>query len=263
MTTNRQFSLALEALASLKLGTNSEETRQTQPVLAAPHLNRVLSEVGPLPLEALFLGIASDGLPVLLNLHNPTPGPLLAIGDAGSGKTAFLLSIARSATLTHSEKDVQFGVITPHVEEWNDVAKTSHRVGIFDVTRPAAQDFILSLASWAHSNRNTEQSVLILVDNLEALAKMDQDSLGHFRWLLLRGPSRRVWPVITMNADRYGQVLAWIEIFRARVFGRVLNPQTALALGADKASSLEQLEAGVQFAMRENDGWLRFWLPRF
>jgi hypothetical protein len=263
MTTNRQFSLALEALASLKLGTDSNEANPSQPVPTAPALNRVLSEVGPLPREALFLGIASDGLPVLLNLHNPNPGPMLVIGDAGSGKTAFLQSVARSVTLTHTEKDVQFGVVTAHVEEWEDVARTNHRVGVFDVAQSGAQEFVQSLASWAHSNRNTDQSVLILVDDLEAIAKMDIDVLNHFRWLLLRGPARRVWPFVTMNADRYGQVLAWIEIFRARVFSRIANPKTAQALGGDRASALDQLEAGVQFTLRENDGWLKFWLPSF
>lgn len=263
MNTSRQFSLALEALDSLKLGTNSNETDRGQPVPAAPSLDQVLSETGPLPREALFLGIASDGLPVLLNLHDPHPGPMLVIGEAGAGKTAFLQSIARSLVLTHTERDLQYGVVTPNLEEWQDLPRTNHRVGLFDVSQTGAQDLILSLASWAHSNRNTEQSVLILVDDLEAMAKMDRETLNHFRWLLLRGPARRVWPIITMNADRYGQVLAWIEIFRARIFGRVMNPKVAQALGGDKASALEQLESGVQFTLRENDGWLRFWLPSF
>src|SRR5215207_4204721 len=119
MPTNRQFSLALEALAELKLGTTS--ALQPKPISAAPNLNGVLAELGPLPREALFLGVASDGLPVLLNLHDSHPGPMLIIGDAGSGKTAFVQSVARSVIQTHNQDDVQFGVITKQPDEWESL----------------------------------------------------------------------------------------------------------------------------------------------
>jgi hypothetical protein len=259
MPTNRQFTLALEALAELKLGTTS--TPQSQPISAAPNLNGVLAELGPLPREALFLGVASDGLPVLLNLHDPHPGPMLVIGDADSGKTAFLQSVARSVIQTHNQDDVQFGVVTNQPDEWESLENTRHRVGIFDVNHTDAQDLITSLASWAHSNKSMRQSVLLLIDDLESIAKMDFEALQNFRWLLLRGPARRVWPIITMNAERYGQVISWIEIFRTRVFGRVANSRIAESLGGDKSSALDQLEAGIQFSLRENTSWLRFWIP--
>jgi len=258
MTTNRQFALALEALAELK----TEETPpHPQPTPAAPDLDRVLAEIGPLPREALFLGVASDGLPVLLNLHDPIPGPMLIIGDAGAGKTRFLQTAAQSVSKTHDSKDVQFGVITNHPDEWKDVVDTPHKTGVFSVHESGAQDFLLSLAAWAHSNKNSRQSVLLLIDDLEAAASLDFDALQNLRWLLLRGPARRVWPIITMNAARYGQVISWIPTFRTRIFGRIENERAAAALGADKSSAVETLEAKIQFSLRENGNWLRFWLP--
>jgi len=255
---NRQFSVALEALAEVKMETPSHPS---QPVPAAPTLNGVLAEIGPLPREALFLGVASDGLPVLLNLRDPVPGPILVIGDAGSGKTAFMQMIACSVVQTHNQNDVQFGVITNHPDEWESLEESPHRVGIFPSHHNSAQDFMLSLASWAHSNKNARQSVLLLIDDLESVASLDFDALQNLRWLLLRGPSRRVWPIITLNASRYGQVLSWIQNFRTRIFGRIENERVAAALGGDKASALDQLQAGIQFSLRENGNWLRFWLP--
>lgn len=257
-TSNRQFSLALEALAELKVETSS---RPTQPIPAAPTLNGVLTELGPLPREALFLGVASDGLPVLLNLHDPLPGPMLVTGDTGSGKTIFLQAVARAVTQTHKPEDVQFGVVTSRMDEWESMEVTSHHVGIFSPHQTGTQDFLLSLASWAHSNKNTSQSVLLLIDDLESVASLDFAALQNLRWLLLRGPSRRVWPIITMNAERYGQVLSWIQIFRTRIFGHIENERIAVALGGDKISALNQLEAGIQFSLRENGNWLRFWFP--
>jgi hypothetical protein len=41
----------------------------------------------------------------------------------------------------------------------------------------------------------------------------------------------------------------------------VANARVAEALGGDKSSALDQLEARTQFSLRERDNWLRFWLP--
>jgi len=259
MATNRQFSLALQALVELKQETDSVSL-QPQPVPAAPTLSRVLSEIGSLPREALFLGIASDGLPVLLNLHDPIPGPILIVGDAGAGKTAFLRMLTRSIRQTHHSEDVQYGVITNHPDDWEDSDATSHRVGIFPVNENSAKDFINSLASWAHTNKS-RQSVLLLIDDLESVAKLESDVLQNLRWLLLRGPARKVWPIITMSAERYEQVLAWLPMFRTRIFGRIKSEGVASAVGGDQVSALNQLQAGIQFSLRENGKWLQFWLP--
>jgi len=258
MTTNRQFNVALEALAKLKLGTDSTPPPPTQPTDESSDLSQVLANMGPLPREALYLGIASDGLPVLLNLHDPLPGPMLVIGDEGAGKTAFLQSIARSIALTHDPSDLQFAVLTERPDEWETVESTAHMTGIFDIQKEHAQQLVQSLAAWAHANKNVKQSVVLLVDDLESIAKWEMNALQHFRWLLLRGTARRVWPIITMNASRYGQVIAWIDIFRTRVFGWVGNDRVAEALGADNSSALGRLEAGREFSLRENGSWLQF-----
>lgn len=258
MSTNRQFALALEALAELK---KEEPQLQSQPIPAAPDLNRVLAEIGPLPREALFLGVASDGLPVLLNLHDPIPGPMLIIGDAGAGKTNFLQTVARAISKTQSPNDVQYGVIANHPDEWNDIANAPHKAGVFSVHESSAQEFILSLASWAHSNKNARQSIVLMIDDLEAMSGMDFDALQNLRWLLSHGSSRRVWLIVTLNAARYGQLISWIPTFRTRIFGRIENERVAAALGADKSSALDSLEARIQFSLRENGKWLRFWLP--
>ena len=131
------------------------------------------------------------------------------------------------------------------------------------MNQSSAHDLIFSLAAWAHANKDAKHSVLLLIDDLEAIAKLDFDALQNFRWLLLRGPARRVWPLITLSAERYGQVLSWIEIFRTRVFGRIENARVAEALGGDEKSALDQLEAGQQFSLRENGNWLQFNLPSF
>jgi len=277
MTTNHRFSivpqafggaLPLEALTELQTETSTPPLSR-KPIPVAPALSDVLAELGSIPSEALFLGVASDGLPVLLNLYDAHPGPILIAGDAGSGKTAFLHMIAQAVAQTHDPDDLQFGVLTNYAEEWEGIEGIPHRAGVFPVGHRSTQGFIRSLAAWAHSNKKSHQCMLLLVDDLESVASLEPESVQDLRWLLLRGPARRVWPIVTLNAPRYGQVISWLQNFRTRIFGHVGNGRVAEALGAEKSSGLDQLEPRIQFSLREKDtrrspaeNWLRFWLPR-
>ena len=255
---HRNFSLMLEALAELQ---PEIEAAQAKPVPAAPSLVDSLSELGPLPQEALLLGMASDGLPVLLNLHDPHPGPLLVAADPGAGKTALLQMIAQAATDMHTPGDVQFGVVTNYPDEWGHLADFEHCMGIFPTYHNSAMDFLHSLSGWAHANKGNHQSILLLIDDLESMNELDFDARQTLRWLLLRGPSRRVWPIITLNAERASQVQDWLEAFRTRIFGQIQNNRTADSLTDISGSTLRHLQAGLQFALREDDDWLKFWIP--
>jgi hypothetical protein len=239
-----------------------DTTRQNQvkATPARPSLNEVLAEYGHMPREALFLGVASDELPVLLNLHDPIPGPILITADAGAGKTALLQTIALAAGHMHQPEDLQFGVLTNHPDEWNGLESISNNVGVFPLYHQSAEDFILSLASWAHGNKTSQQSVLLLLDDLEAASNLDFDARQNLRWLLLRGPARRVWPIITLNPNRMENIMPWLDAFRTRILGTMQNQRQIEQLDAVSAE-LESLNSGSHFTLREGESWLRFWIP--
>ena len=259
MTEINRYSMMLEALAELKPDVNSTRRAQ-QPVPDQPPLSEVLAEFGPMPDEALFLGVASDDLPVLLNMHDPIPGPLLLCGDAGTGKTAFLKMVASAVGKMHQPEELQFGALTNHPDEWNALENIPNSVGVFPLYHKSAEDFILSLASWAHGNKTSQQSVLLLIDDLEAATNLDFDAKQNLRWLFLRGPARRVWPLITLNPSRMENIMPWLDAFRTKLFGPIQDPGHIRSLGADNAL-LSSLNSGTQFALREGENWLKFWIP--
>jgi hypothetical protein len=254
----RNFSLMLEALTELQ---PEIEAAQARPLPAAPSLADSLSELGPLPREALLLGLASDGLPVLLNLNDPHPGPLLLAADPGAGKTALLGVIAQAAAEMHAPGDVQFAVVSNYPDEWEHLTGLEHCVGVFPTYHDSAIDLLSSLSGWAHANKGGQQSILLLIDDLESMEQVDFDARQTLRWLLLRGPARRVWPIVGMNAERVSEVEPWLEAFRTRVFGQVKNDRTAEYLTGIRGSALSHLQAGLQFALREGRDWLKFWIP--
>jgi hypothetical protein len=255
---DNRYALIMEAYTELK--PEIDAARQARPMPAQPTLDQVLAGFGPMPEEALLLGVAADELPVLLNLHDPVPGPLLIVGDPGTGKTALLQTIAHAIERMHQPEQVQFGALTSHPDEWSGLEESPNNVGIFSIHHRSSEDFILSLASWAHGNKTSKQSVLLLLDNLEAVTHMEMDAVQNLRWLLLRGPSRRVWPIITLSTQNMITMEAWLGTFRTQILGNIRNPNLVRKLDALTAN-LHSLAAGSEFALREGESWLKFWIP--
>ncbi|HEY3476940.1 MAG TPA: hypothetical protein VGK56_20145, partial [Anaerolineales bacterium] len=94
----------------------------------------------------------------------------------------------------------------------------------------------------------------------EAASNLDCGARQNRRWLLLRGPARRVWPIITLNPNRMENIMPWLDAFHTRIFGTMQNPRQISQLDAVSAE-LESLHSGSHFTLREGDHWLRFWLP--
>lgn len=266
----RNYEMALAALEELMDVSDideysydypQEETERSQPEAGQPPLNKVLKEYGSLPPSALFLGAAYDDLPILLNLNDPTPGPILIVGDQGSGKTNLLRMVGESTAQIHTPQEVQFGVISNKPREWQGVAENPNCMGIFPSYERSADDFIRTMADWAHHNRREKRFALLLIDDLEAVLKMDAGVRQDLRWLLLRGPNRRVWSLVTLDIARRENVTPWLDAFRTRLFGAVKNLRSAEAMLPMRGADLHLLEPGKDFVLYENRQWVKFWLP--
>ena len=211
----------------------------------------------PLPKESLLLGLGEDGSPLMLDVYDSAPGPLLVAGDGGSGKTAFLKSLAQASD-QQSPGEIQFGVITPFPEEWTEQEALSNCLGIWPAYHMAARDFLTQLIGWADSPHGSHQVVLLLVDGLDLLTACDFQIQHELRWLLMYGPERRAWPVVTVNPGRLTHLQTWLDYFKTRILGQVKRPQTTRLLIKDPEINLATLEAGTQFGLSRPGGWLKF-----
>ena len=198
-----QLDLMLNAMTEIM---QEEKAKQAAPqsssAPALPDLSSVLTRIAPLPSEAIFLGMAIDGLPVLLNLFDPVPGPILIAGESSSGKTRLLQTIARAAEILHPSDFVQYGVVTTKPDEWEKLYGSENNAGIYQTSDENTAELLQSLVTWAHNNKGEGQSILLLIDDLDAVTNLDEPAQQNLRWLLLRGPSRRVWTFATLNAQR-------------------------------------------------------------
>ncbi len=223
-----------------------------------PRLSRLL-EAHTLPSRSLLFGVASDGFPVALNLLDPTPGPILVIGDAGSGKTSFLRLAAQSVVWSQSPRRVQFAVITATPEAWAGWDVVPHHLVTLSPYAAGIRDLLFDLAAWAQTDQRG-QSRLLLIDDLSALLHLDAETLENLQWILANGPQGGLWPIVTVNTLQAFNLPAWGQVFRTRVLGWIDNRNDAYALAP--ASPAADLLAGAQFCMRSRRGaWLKFWLP--
>ena len=259
MTTTNQFLLALHAYQEIQNELHPDQPPQQIPS-GIPIPEFKLPETASLPGGALMLGMAEDGLPVMLDLYDPAPGPLLVAGDGGSGKTLFLQSLARASDL-QDPGDIQFGVLTPFPEEWSALEPRSHCLGVWPAYHPSAQSFLAQLVNWAEALPDTRQAVLLLFDGFDLMTGSDFQSQHDLRWLLMYGPERHIWPVVTINPARLTHLQPWLEYFHTRVFGQVKNIHNTRLLVDDSELSLADLLPGAQYGLSRPDTWIKFWLP--
>lgn len=229
---------------------------------ARPILDEVLDDIGPLPLEALFLGRAEDGLPVLLNLHDPAPGPILVVGDHASGKTDLLRLLAQFAISTSTPQEIQFVVITDRAEEWQErISDAPHCVGVFPGQGADTRRLFQSAAMWIEGDGSPKQSVLILLDGLDVILNWDEVTLAHLFQVLKHGTKKRVWPIVTVNSHVDARLQKWMELFRVKFFAYDLIHQGLKYAGTDNDRRYSNASNAPWFSMKEHGQWIHFWIP--
>lgn len=177
-----------------------------------------------------------------------TASPLLIIGD-NDDKLDLMLSMAKSLVGLHNPKNIQFGIITKDPQRWTDLPKPSynpdkpsHNIGIFPVNERVTFDFLLSLNTWAHTNRS-DQKVFLFLDDLPNLLNGEMEMVDNFRQTLLRATPRGVYPIISVDSDSALYLKnEWFTYFPAVIFGKTENKQLATGLGLRRKLNIETVD---------------------
>ena len=257
MSINYQFTLALKALREIQ-EERGQQTAPGEPLF--PGLADVLEQSGAVPPDALLFGVASDGLPLLLNLRDGRSGPLLVLADQGSGKTMFLQVLARAVGRLLSAERVRYAVLTDFPNEWDGFETEPHCLGIYPAYDDPAIELLYELACQAEASVPSV-SVLLFFDGLDSALHIDPVGQENLRYLLAYGPQARIWPVVGVNAARAAKLPEWLSYFRTRIYGRISHPGLAEELTPIPGAGLNTLFPGAQFCLRQKSHWLRFWLP--
>ncbi len=250
---------------SLSIQTRHEIPINLQNGNVVAHANVLRSILDTPPNQSVFprvqgglqLGVAENDRPVVFDLYDPTPGPLLVAGDGGCGKTTFLQSLAIGSDF-QDPGEILFGVLTPFPEEWAELKVLSNCLGIWPAYHLVARHFLAQLVSWAGVLPGTRQVVMILVDSLDLLIANGFHDQNDLRWLLTYGPRRQVWPVVSANFGRLPHPEIWLDYFHTRILGQIKRLETAHLLIPGSEIDLTELSKTGQYGLWQQDCWLKF-----
>lgn len=153
-----------------------------------PSLEAYLHVLGPIPGEAVVLGMAQDKMPVLFNTNDRNmPSTLIERGRPVLQTMAKHISIAQNPSL----ECVVFSN--------NPFGKTSAKIW----EMPGCIEFI---QNWAKSPRSG--SLIVMVDDLDEVYDLDQKTIDSFLWIVRNGKKNRVHVVAScercVNTAEFG-----------------------------------------------------------
>ena len=273
------MSLAIEAyqrlLPELKLKQNVKASPVDQPepwnlapLMQLPTVGQTLYAIKPVPYQSILIGACEDGLPFLLDLAQPSAGPVLVTGDAKCGKTHQMKVMVESALRLASPREIQIGIVTGHPDEWDDLFDPYQRVkqslGVFTWDSDALATLISSLADLVEARFTGKRNgpvVLLMVEDLSKVETLETSCQMTLHWLLENGPQVGVWAIASVQADQAVTLPYWVSVFRTRLFGRISSPELAGQLAVYPGLEAEQLVSGSEFCTRLEKSWMPYWVP--
>jgi hypothetical protein len=230
-------------------------------------LESMLQKFRNIPPQTALLGVCDDGQPILFDLTDARTGSLIVLGDPQSGKTTLLNTLVQSAVLTNSPSEVQFVLISAKPGEWKQVTEYSTRTGHCITTadsEPAGlEDCIVGLkveAEQRYQGVELSNPILMVIDDLKFVSRLDSDLRLSLEWLLKNGPEVHIWPIASLATADALEMGRWTSQFRTRLIGHMPEP-IGNRLGMFDGLNSEKLQSGKQFAVRVQYTWLEFYLP--
>jgi hypothetical protein len=263
------FSTFTQALSPLKKRFKPVEPPPEDLVeqLPDPGLNALLNKFNYIPPQTAFLGVCEDGQPVLFDLTDHRVGPLLIMGDAGSGKTSLLKVMIQSAVAINSPSEINYVVFSQNKKDWQELTAEGLRTGhcLADMIKEPEEtdEWLMRLSDMVEKRYNGKElsaPLLVILDDLRFVVGADTSLRLNLEWLLKIGPSMHIWPAVTLRTADALAMGRWTSQFHTRFIGHMPN-EGVNRLGLHNGLDAEKLVPGKQFAIHVQEDWLTFKMP--
>lgn len=238
-----------------------ELEKQGQKVESSPYPSRIvgLAEKIKTPPGKVLLGVEPNHRPLFLNLEKPEGGPILVISDAEQSNGSFMTSVADSITRSHRPDNMNFIVFTNTPSMWSNQVDSKNCTNVLGYDETAAGDFILSLASEAHSRFKRGHTVVFFENLNETGNSLNLEDIMNITWLIKNGSRYKTRVIASVTTQSYKDIDMWRDHFRTRVFGQ--SDRNGRLYGSDTKDLSKLLYENEYHAVSGKNAF-DFWLPR-
>ncbi len=222
-------------------------------------LSGVLEGLGPLPPFTSVLGICKDGLPLLVDLRDPSPGSILIQGDAHSGKARLMQSYLLSVGYLNPPDRVAMSVISPVPGLFEKIEKLPNCRAVLSAYERDASELVVEFSALAEQRKYGRHpgpvELLVLHDLPVFVQNNDYEVNAYLKWLIEHGPGSSIWTIASVKSSQLWR----IHNRYYEAFGTYLTGSTKPAsLLVDRETTDNEALLGF-FATHLGDERVHFW----
>ncbi|NJN44483.1 MAG: hypothetical protein HC806_07015 [Anaerolineae bacterium] len=209
-----------------------------------------------LPGNSMVLGVCEDGLPLLLEFSDPSPGALLFLGENVNGMQKHLLSILTSINLLKLNSQVSINVISPDLSVFSDNELAYPINNLLLPDQDEIFDLLGELFVTVENRQRKENSLtnkilgnfispqkgpiqILLIDQIDVLISyLAPESLAYLRWLLRRGPSSNVWVLASLNTKNGNS----LDTKTLKAFGLKVTSKMQISQETDRFTEISPVQ---------------------
>ncbi|MGB9799437.1 MAG: hypothetical protein ACPLUL_05025 [Thermanaerothrix sp.] len=224
-----------------------------------PTPEEIISGLPLLTHETAVLGVCEDGVPLLLDLHNPSPGALLVIGHELTTPLNLLEVVHQSLWMANDPQFLQLFLVSDKafsashpVERWinphhRDLEQTL--IQLSDVTNARQQGKLRG------------PSIVLLIEDLEWVLRADPEAIWALEYLLHYGPNQKIWPIVATTLENETIRLRWLRRFKTLIWAADLSLETKQKFSLPTHPFSTTLPASSCFSLMSKGQWLHIWVP--
>jgi hypothetical protein len=233
-------------------------------LLALPrNLAELAEQTGPLPTHSVVVGLCEDGMPLTIDLTNPSPGSILILGDRQSGKTRLLRTMLKSVEMTFPEGAIGFSLITREPGDYLSLTGNKNCLEYLTPNHSTMLDLIANLNRQVEERRRNSPGktrVILAIDDLAScLQWLDEENYLRLASIARHGPRYGIWTFAVQDAESIGTIdRPLLSSFRTHFFTHLRKDKIIRSYFG--LNQIPPCNAGDQACTPFGIDWLRFWI---
>lgn len=236
---------------------------------SALSLHRLMEQHPELPAQSVLLGACDDGRPLMLDLFDPEPGALLALGDDRESQLELLRNVIDSSASRNLPRRLQFLVISHQPQVWQSWVSERgfdrHCLGIAGAEEQSVSAWVLRLADWTERRRLGKMSgppILLVLDTLSFVSRLPNGVSQNFDWMVKEGPPAQIWTLAAISTELASSLGERVmRVFRCHILGQSKDPRAYIQLTGLNEQDAAGFNEPRRFAVHLGSRLIPFRLP--